>query len=203
MAANWNLVQRDALGALGGELAAASSDAVRIDLVPPRSLVNLRGPATNDFVGRVEEATGFALSLEPNRWTGDLDRAAIWLGPDEWLLLAADGEAHGIAQAIRGAWPNEQWLSIVDVSHNHTSFLLAGSSARELIARGCPLDLDPSVFGAGDCAQTQMAKTRLFIRMLDGKGALEICVRNSFARYTAQWLLEASTALPEYKSPGR
>lgn len=194
MAADPNLVRRDALGALGGGLAAASSAAVRIEPAAPRSLVNLRGPATSEFARGVEEATGFAPSLEPNRWTGDADRAAIWLGPDEWLLLAPDGEAEGIEQAIGRAWPGDPRLSVVDVSHSYTVLLLSGSCARELLTRGCSLDVHPSVFGAEDCAQTLVAKMRVLLRVLDER-AFELWVRNSFARYAARWLLDASTEL--------
>lgn len=192
MAADPNLVRRDALGALGGDLAAAGGDGVRIELAPPRSLVNLRGAATSEFVRGVEEATGFAPSLEPNRWTGDVNRAAIWLGPDEWLLLAPDGEAQSIEKAIRGEWSDEPWLSIVDVSHSYTAFLLSGFCARELLARGCSLDVHPLAFGRGACAQALLAKTRVLIRVLDDEGEIELWVRNSFARYAARWLLEGS-----------
>ncbi|HET6628427.1 MAG TPA: sarcosine oxidase subunit gamma family protein [Woeseiaceae bacterium] len=192
---------RAAPDAIAGELAAASSDAVRIELLPYRSVLNVRGPATETFVHAVERQSGVALPLAPNRWNGSDRRAAIWLGPDEWLLAAPDGEARALETAIRDACPDEPWLSVVDVSHNYTSFALSGPGTRELLAGGCPLDLHPAAFGAGRCAQTLLAKTRVLLRALDDGNAIELWVRNSFARYTAQWLL-ASSAEPEVARTG-
>jgi len=191
MAGNAELLQRGAPDALAGELAAASSDGVRIEPLPFRSVVNLRGPATEEFANAVENATGTVLPLEPNRWTGDGNRAVFWLGPDEWLLVAPDGKAKTIEEAVRAARPDESWLSIVDVSHNYTCLLLSGPCVRYLLAKGCPLDLHPRTFGPGDCAQTILAKSRVFLRALDDVNSFELWIRNSFARYTVRWLLDA------------
>ncbi len=189
MAADLQLVRRDALGELAGALAAASNDAVRLELVPPRAVLNIRGQATERFAGAVEGVFGVAPPLEPNRWAGTRDRAAIWLGPDEWLLLASDGVSRAIEQGLREVCAEEPRLAVTDVSHNYTTLRLSGSCARELLAKGCALDLHPSVFDAGACAQTLLARTRLILRAVDD--AIELWIRNSFASYTAQWLLDA------------
>lgn len=192
MAADMKLVRCHALSATAGELATAGSKAVRIELLPFRSAVNLRGPATEAFAKAVEAAFGAALPLEPNRWSGGRDRAALWLGPDEWLLVAPDGEAQAIQDAIRGALSADPWLSLVDVSHNYTSLRVSGSAMRALLAKGIELDLHPSVLVAGDCVQTLMAKARVLLRALDDGSAIELWVRNSYARYSAEWLLDAA-----------
>lgn len=190
MAADLRLVRSDALGALAGDLASASGDAIWLGLVPPRTVLNLRGPATKTFANVVEEVFGVAPPLEPNRWTGTRDLAAVWLGPDEWLLVAPDGESRTIERALREALPKEPWLSIVDIAHNYTILRLSGRNARELLAKGCALDLYPSSFPAGACAQTLLARTRVILRAVDG--GTELWIRNSFASYTAQWLLDAA-----------
>lgn len=192
MASDVKLVRRGALDALAGELAKASGDAVRIEPLPIRSVINLRGQATENFASDIEAATGVALPLEPNRWNCDGDRAAIWLGPDEWLFVAPDGEAESMEQAIRAARPNDPWLSLVDVSHNYASVLLSSPRIRDLLAKGCTLDLHPRAFGPGDCAQTVLAKTRVLLRAVDDGKSIELWIRNSFACYTMHWLLDAS-----------
>lgn len=190
MAADLRLVREDALGALAANLASASGDALRLELLPPRSVLNVRGPGTVAFVGAVAEIFGLAPPLEPNRWTGTGDRAAIWLGPDEWLLVAPDGASRDIEEALREAVPDEPWLSIVDVSHNYITLRLAGPRVRELLAKGCALDLHDSSFCAGACAQTLLAKARVVLRAVDG--VIELWVRNSFAAYAVRWLLDAA-----------
>ena len=190
MAADFQLVRRKALGAIAGELAIAHGDAVRLEVVPPRTVLNVRGPGTETFAAAVAEAFGVAPPLEPNRWTGVRNRAAVWLGPDEWLLIAPDGESRGIERDLHEALPEKARLSVVDVSHNYTTLHLSGSRAREVLAKGCALDLHRLSFHAGDCAQTLLAKTRVILRAVDEE--IELWIRNSFASYTAQWLLDAA-----------
>lgn len=156
------------------------------------ALVNLRGrPDDDGFLKAVEQAFGVSLPLEPNTWNGNAERAALWLGPDEWLLMAPDGEARGIEDAIRAARGDDPWLSVVDLSHNFTGLAVAGPASRELLSKGCPLDLHERVFNGKACAQSILAKTRVLLRLVDETPRFELWVRNSFARYTAEWLLDA------------
>jgi sarcosine oxidase subunit gamma len=168
-------------------------EAAKIQPLGYRTLVNLRGrPEDGPFPDAVEKAFGVSLPLVPNTWSGAAERAALWLGPDEWLLLASDGEAAGIEKAIRDACGDDPWLSVVDLSHNYSGLSLAGPAAREVLAKGCPLDLHPRAFGRNACAQSILAKTRMLLRLVDDEPSFEIWVRNSFARYMAEWLLDAA-----------
>lgn len=190
------LVRADALGELARELERASGEALRMELLPRRGLLNLRGPGTEAFARAVATSFGVALPLEPNRWAGTHDRAATWLGPDEWLLQAPDGEGRRIERALCEAFVEEPWFSVTDVSQNYMRLCLSGRHARELLARGCAFDLHPSAFNTGACAQTLLAKTRVILRAMDGD-AIEVWVRNSFACYAVQWLLNVSAGFQE------
>jgi sarcosine oxidase subunit gamma len=193
MAAEIKLVRRGALDAYADELAKASSDALRIEVMPMRSVVNLRGAtADQSLITDAQRALGIELPLMPNRWRGTDRIAAIWLGPDEWLLVAPDGKAGGIEKAMHAARTLDPWLSLVDVSHNYIALMLSGPRTRDLLAKGCALDLHSSAFSAGDCAQTIIAKSRVLLRAVDAENSIELWVRNSFAGYMAEWLLDAS-----------
>lgn len=184
-------LRRAPLQELAGELRAASGDEMCIEPLGFRSLVNLRGQAADaDFTAAVGKALGIELPLDANRWIGDEHRAAIWLGPDEWLIVAPDGEAGSLEDAIRTSRDSDPWLSVVDVSHNYTSLMLSGPGVRELLAKGCSLDLHPRAIGHGDCVQTVLAKARVLLRIVEN-GSIELTVRNSFAPYTARWLIDA------------
>ena len=176
-----------------GSLLPVSCDAIGMERIPPRSVINLRGrPEDRGFVAAIKQAIHVELPVEPNTWTGDDgSRAAIWLGPDEWLVLAADGEAASLEADMRAALPGYDWLSVVDLSQNYTALRLSGSCARELLAKGCPLDLHAQAFAAGRCAQTTLARTGVLLRVVDD-AALEAWFRNSFADYTVRWLSDAA-----------
>jgi len=169
----------------------AGGDAVRLAPTPPQSLLNMRGrPQDAHFVAAVRKVLGVALPESPNRGEAGERVTVLWLGPDEWLLLAPAGEAERIEAGLRRAVGDDPWLSVVDVSHNYTGLILGGPACRRVLSKGCPLDLHERSFGPGDCAQTLLAHTRVLLRATD-VDRIEIWVRNSFARYTATWLVDA------------
>lgn len=164
--------------------------------LPFEALLNLRGDADDRaFHDAVRAVTGVEVPLAPNTWAAAGDRGLIWLGPDEWLLVAPDGEAAGLESGLRARLPGHDWLSIVDVSSNYTGFVLSGSRARDVLAKGCALDLDARAFAAGAAAQTVLAQTRVLLTGVD-EDTIGIRVRNSFARYLLAWL---DDAMAEYR----
>ena len=83
-------------------------------------------------------------------------------------------------------------VAITDVSGGQTAVVLRGGFVRELVAKGCPLDLHPRVFGIGQCAQSHLAKAPILIRQVDGQPSFEIIVRRSYADYFWLWLEDAA-----------
>jgi sarcosine oxidase subunit gamma len=181
-----------AMAAAGGPLVMLSSGAAR-------TVLNLR--ATEGMLPEIGKAFGVQPPTVPNTWVASPDgrRLALWLGPDEWLLVAPDGSARALDRAIREAPINDPWLSVSDLSHNYTVLVLAGPRARLVLSKGCPLDLHPRALKAGACVQTTVGRTRAILRVTgdgpEGGDAIEIWVRNSFARYTAAWLIDAMAGI--------
>ena len=172
-------------------LAAASGGEVSIRELPFVSQVNLRAdPKDADVMQRLAAALGFALPVVPNTVASRDDCRALWLGPDEWLVVGPDGQQQALEQALR-AGLNGAFGSIVDVSANRTLLEIRGPKARELLAHGAPIDLDARSFGAGRSAQTLLAKAQVIIERRD-ETAFHIYVRTSFASYVADWLLDAA-----------
>lgn len=119
------------------------------------------------------------------------DSTVIWFGPQEWLVTstqrggeALEAELHEAAAATGGA--------AVDVSAQRTTVRLRGAHARDVLAKGCALDLHPRVFGPGAAAQTMLALAAVVLIPLDDNGTdYRIIVRSSFAGYLADWLIDA------------
>jgi sarcosine oxidase subunit gamma len=153
------------------------------------SQVNVR--ASGDVCARVSEALGVALPLEPNTVATRGGRSALWLGPDEWLVVDDAGKAGEIEATVRKAFEPD-WGSVVDVSANRTVVELAGAHARDVLAKGCSLDLHPRSFRPGMCAQTLLAKTAIILWQTDDAPTFRIFVRASFAAHLARWLADAA-----------
>jgi len=153
--------------------------------------LNLRGdPAEAAFIEAVKGVVGFGLPLQPNTTAGNRELTALWLGPDEWLLLTPRDHQARIGQALRTAL-GDTFAAVIDVSDGQTMITVRGAHARDLLGKGCSLDLHPRVFGSGRCAQTLLAKVGVLIRQRDDSPSFDVIVRRSFADYLARWLKDA------------
>ncbi|MGW1274360.1 sarcosine oxidase subunit gamma, partial [Streptomyces sp. NPDC002491] len=138
-------------------------------------------------------ALGVPLPLEPDTVVRAGELTVLWLGPDEWLLVAPPGGARELESRIREA-AGEEPVSVTDVSAQRTTLLVAGAGARDLLAHGCSLDLHPRAFGSGRCAQTTLGRTQVVLVAREEPSAgFWVLVRSSFAGYLADWLLDAAT----------
>jgi sarcosine oxidase subunit gamma len=130
---------------------------------------------------RVGVAFGVTLPRRPCHAASLGPRAALWLGPDEWLLLAPAAAHDAVAQALEAALAGEP-ASIVDVGQRQLGFALAGPDAATLLAAGCPLDLDLAAFPVGACTRTLFDKTEITL-WRTAPDAFRIEVTRSFADY--------------------
>lgn len=152
--------------------------------------VNLRGDAKSaDFSVAVAKVTGLSLPTEPNT-VSSAEHDLCWLGPDEWLLLVDETNRAALLAALREELA-QQYAAVNDLSGGMVTYRLSGSSARELLSKGCTLDLHPDAFAPGACAQTGLAKAGVILRPLEDNSAIDVMVRRSFADYLWQWLLRA------------
>lgn len=147
-------------------------------------------PSGRAFLDAAEKGLGVALPLEPNTVARGEGIAVLWLGPDEWLVLAPP-ERTGVEADLRQALDGQRH-AVVDVSGGQTVVSLSGERARDVLAKGCTLDLHPRVFGPGRCAQTLIAKANVTIYQTDETPSYDLIVRRSFADYLALWLADAS-----------
>jgi sarcosine oxidase, subunit gamma len=132
--------------------------------LPFRTAINVRGTA-----GFPTPAPGAVVP-----WGA---RSVLWLGPAEFLVV--DGDPVDLPGGV-------------DVSANRTTIELSGPHARDILEKGCALDLHPRVFTAGRCAQTAIARAQVILWQLSDAPVYHLMVRGSFARYLADWLVDAA-----------
>lgn len=164
-------------------------------------------PGWNTLNLRIDPAASAALSpvlgtelpTEPNTVAAAGHTHVLWLGPDEWLVLSPD--APGDLETRLRAAAGDTALSVVDVSGARVVIGLGGPSARDVLAHGCALDLDPARFPPGRCAQTRLALADVILVAPPDQGTDDfaaaprflVLTRSSFAPYMAGWLLDAAT----------
>jgi sarcosine oxidase subunit gamma len=177
------LRRRSPLEHYADRLAEASGAGVRVAEVPFLTQLDVRVGVKSAAFDQVAGVLGFPLPAEPNTIAGDL---ALWLGPDEWLLVGDPELEPRLVAALAGEG------AVVDVSGQRTVVELAGPHATEVLAKGCALDLHPRAFGVGQCAQTSYARAPVIL-VPRPDGACWIFVRASYAEYVAEYLIDAAT----------
>jgi sarcosine oxidase subunit gamma len=186
--------RRSPLGNHAALLAQASGDPARFAM-RERAFVtqlNLRGDASDaGFASAVRGVLGGDLPAAANTWTGTPERGLLWLGPDEWLVVAPDAERSTLEGALRTALAGRHH-SLVDVSANRTVIELSGTDVRAALAKGCSLPLHAAAFAPPQCAQTVLAKSQVLLQACETTPVFRLYVRNSFAHYLAQWLADAA-----------
>ena len=184
--------RRSALAHFGLAARAAAAGGGDVDVmlseIAHRSLINLRGdigdPAFRENVARVVGAEPPGV---PNIAIEARARHILWLGPNEWLIVAPDGEAATLIAGLREGMGGIH-ASVVDVSESRTVINVMGPGARDFLARGVSLDLHARVFKQGDCAQTGMPRCNVLIHLVDDRPSFDINVLKSFADYLWRWM---------------
>jgi sarcosine oxidase, subunit gamma len=162
-----------------------------LEPLPPATRYILRG--ADDVRVAAEAAVGVTIPALACRAATAGERAALWLGPDEWLLLAPEAGNLPLTRSLEAALQHLPH-SLVDVSHRQTACRICGPQATTLLAAGCPLDLDASAFPVGMCTRTMLAKAEVVLWRIDVQ-AFHIEVWRSFAAYLSQFLAEAARGI--------
>ena len=141
-------------------------------LLAPRPRLSLRVNLTE--AAAAVRASGLPLSTQTCRADTIGDWSALWLGPDEQLLIGPAVRAESapemaremasttLANALRGLTPALAH-SLVDVSQRQCAVEVQGPHAADLINTGCPLDLGLQAFPVGSCTRTVFAKSEVVI----------------------------------------
>lgn len=114
---------------------------------------------------------------------------ALSIAPDSWLVLAAPG---GFA-----ALPSRDDAIVVDQSAGYRIFMVVGTDARAMLAKGCRVDLHPRVFPIGAVARTVIAQIPAIVHRLAEDG-YRLLAPSSLAHSFDQFLRHAGAEFREH-----
>jgi sarcosine oxidase, subunit gamma len=180
--------------ALAGRSAGASG--VSIGVMAPAERIALRAPA--ESVAELSKALGVELPRMPK--TAALSkgggifgarakagaRAALWLGPDEWLIIDEAGR-----DPLADCQPVRALHSAVGISHRNVGISVTGPAAAATINSGCPQDLSLAAFPVGACSRTVLGKAEIVL-LRTAEDAFRVECWRSFSDYVFTFLSEAA-----------
>jgi methylglutamate dehydrogenase subunit D len=136
----------------------------------------------------IREKYGVTLPSTPCRVEGN-GIAFLWTGPDQWLATAARKDGRDLEVELK---PVVAGLAAVTDQTDARSILrISGPRAREVLAKGVPIDLHPRAFPPGSIAITHASHIGIIMWQLDAAPTYELAVFRSFAQSLADWLDES------------
>lgn len=173
---------------------AQQSSVFRLRERPFLELVNVRGDARDPaFMSAVQSVLGASVPVKPNTVLQADDCDILWLGPDEWLVRSVEPRAAMLEAKLAAAFGG-LFAAAVDVGSGYTVLEASGTGVRDVLSRGCPLDLHPRVLARGQCAQSHYFKASIVL-VPRADDTYEIVVRRSFADYFCRIMLDAAAPL--------
>jgi sarcosine oxidase subunit gamma len=112
-------------------------------------------------------------------------RSALWLGPDEWLVIDQTGDPLADCAGVRDLH------SAVGVSHRNVGISVSGAGAEATLNAGCPQDLSLAAFPVGACSRSILGKVEIVL-LRTGDDAFRVECWRSFSDYVWTFLTEAA-----------
>lgn len=132
----------------------------------------------------VRDRHGVELPATPFAAVGP-DATFLWNGPDQWLVLmpAAVGEVEErLAPVFAGS------ASVFDQTDGRVLLEVDGDRARDALAKGCSLDLDPRAFAPGRVAATAIAHLNVHLWHVAATGGYRMLVVRTYFDSFWRWL---------------
>ena len=150
--------------------------------------LNLR--ASKSASTQVKSVIGCAFPAAANRFSSAGERHVVWLGPDEFLIICEAGKDAELASTLESTLKT-QHCAVTNITDALAAFHLKGTAVRQVLAKGCAIDLHPGSFTSGDAAQTLLSHAAVTMLAVAENELIVIC-RTSFAPYLHDWLLDAA-----------
>lgn len=117
---------------------------------------------------------------------------ALCVGPGDWLIVSEQHTASHLREHFEPDL-SRQGLALVDLTDGLAVIDVRGPTAREILSKGCGLDMHPRSFPPGRCARTRFAQIAVVIECLDdGRLRFELTVARSYLHYLHSWLADAA-----------
>lgn len=164
---------------------------LRIAEAPERRRLLLRGRAEDAvFADEVRWVFGVRLPVQPCTSSEGDDARCLWLDPTMWLTESADREAD-LALARLGA---------IEIGDARLVLAVEGRRARDLLAVGTGVDLDPAMFPPGRVVRTLFGRVTATLHHVDaapllGSPLFHLHVDRAAGPWFGDWLRATVQAL--------
>jgi len=114
----------------------------------------------------------------------DGDTTLLWTGPGQWFAVSASLDADGLLARLEERLSSTH-ATVSDLSHARTVLRVRGAAWKDLLAKGCPADID--AMAPGDCVASLLSHFTVIIHCVADDSA-DVYVFRSFGASLWEWL---------------
>jgi sarcosine oxidase, subunit gamma len=155
-----------------------------------RGMIDLRGLSTDKkFTKAAKDVLGLDLPKAPRTTNSWGDMKALWLSPDQWLVLCPGDKTQKLLAELNTSLKGIHSLA-VDVSDMRAIIRLEGEHARTTVMKGTSIDLTHGDYPPGTVRRMKFAEVGALLHIIEDD-VIEVYVFRSYADYTWEFLLKA------------
>ena len=185
---NYNTLSKDELNHNG----------LSIREISPIMKLNLRGKK-REFFTTVGKNLNMILPTEANTSTTSDKLTAIWLSPDEWMivsneLVSKDTNKYELYEMLFNSISKTNLGAVIDVTDQFVQLELKGKNIYEIFSAGCPFNFNEFKEKIGSTTQTVLNHIDVILHHKE-ENVVNLFVRRSFAEHLWSWIEDSASRL--------
>ncbi|MDC0233511.1 sarcosine oxidase subunit gamma [Candidatus Pelagibacter sp.] len=166
--------------------------------ISPIMKINLRGKK-REFLTNIGKNLNMILPTEANTSTSSDKLTAIWLSPDEWMIVSneivrKDNNNYELNEMLFSGISKTNLGAVIDVTDQFVQLELKGENIFEIFSAGCPFNFNEFKEKKGATTQTLLNNIDVILHNKN-KNVVNLFVRRSFAEHLWSWIEDCSTRL--------
>ena len=185
---NYNTLSKDELNHNG----------LSIREISPIMKLNLRGKK-REFFTTVGKNLNMILPTEANTSTTSDKLTAIWLSPDEWMIVSnelvnKDTNKYELYEILFNSISKTNLGAVIDVTDQFVQLEPKGKNIYEIFSAGCPFNFNEFKEKIGSTTQTVLNHIDVILHHKE-ENVVNLFVRRSFAEHLWSWIEDSASRL--------
>ena len=171
---------------------------ISVKEITPVMKINLRGKK-REFLTNVGKNLNMILPTEANTSTMSDKLTAIWLSPDEWMivsneLVSKETNKYELQEILFNSISKTTLGAVVDVTDQFVQLELKGENVYEIFSAGSPFNFNEFKEKKGSTTQTVLNHIDVILHHKD-ENIVNLFVRRSFAEHLYSWIEDNTSRL--------
>lgn len=171
---------------------------ISVKEISPIMKLNLRGKK-REFFAAVGKHLDMILPTEANTSSSSSKLTAIWLSPDEWMvvsneLIEKNTNSYDLEESLYNSISKTNLGAVIDVTDQFVMLELKGSKIYELFSSGSPYNFNDFREKKGSTTQTLLNNIDVIIQN-KSENLVNLFVRRSFSEHLFSWINDSASRL--------